>query len=218
MAVTKMMAIEYNMWMSIIKIIGDTIKSSIIEYNGIKDIIKDIPVLPAYPRDLTKFTKPSIIIQKVATDNAPICFGGFLGQYYDINTNTSLDTFGVNYESTYQIDVCGDSNIQRSLITAIITDQVFNNIRFGNSGNISIYNYALSLNNPQLMGYAKLDQEIDIQNLDKKYRSDNEYKLYNNDYTTAIRFDISMLQVIIPDNQKLIDLTKPIKVTQRVKL
>ena len=59
---------------------------------------------------------------------------------------------------------------------------------------------------------------IDVQNLDRKYRSDNEYKLYNYDYTTAIRFDISMLQVIIPDNQKLVDLTKWIKIRQQIKL
>ena len=216
MALVKMMAIEYNMWMSIIKFIGDTIKASTITYDGFN--VTGIPVLPAYPKDLTKFTKPSIIIQKVDTGNAPICFGGFLGQYHDRNTNVDLDVYGVNYESTYQIDVCGDSNTQRSLITAFIIDETFNNIRFSNNGQIDIYNYALSLNNPQLMGYGKLDQDIDVQNLDKKYRSDNEYKLYNYDYTTAIRFDISMLQVIIPDDQKLIDLTKPIKVTQRVRL
>lgn len=215
--VTKMMAIEYNMWMSIIKLIGDTIKSSTTAYAGFNNRV-DIPVLPAYPRDLTKFTKPSIIVQKVSTDNMPLCFGGFIGQYYDSDNNANLDVFGVNYESTYQIDVCGDSNAHRSLITALITDELFNKIRFVNNGQVEIYNYALSLDNPQLMGYAKLDPIIDVQNLDRKYRSDNEYKLYNNDYTTAIRFDISMLQVIVPENQKLVDLTKLIKITQRVKL
>jgi hypothetical protein len=217
MALVKMMAIEYNMWMSIISLINKTIKSSAIDYDGFGRIT-NIPILPAYPRNLTNFTKPSIIVQKVDTNNAPICFGGFIGKYHDIGNNTDLDVFGVNYESTYQIDVCGDSNTQRSLIMATLIDELFNNIRFCNNGQVEIYNYALSLNNPQLMGYAKLDQDIDVQNLDKKYRSDNEYKLYNNDYTTAIRFDISMLQVIVPDNQKLIDLTKPIKITQRVKL
>lgn len=217
MALLKMMAIEYNMWMSIIKLIDSAIKSSSTIYDGFNND-KDIPILPAYPRNLTTFKKPSIIVQKVGTDNAPICFGGFIGQYHDKQNNANLDVFGVNYESTYQIDVCGDSNTQRSLMTAIITDDLFNNIRFMDNGQIMIYNYALSLDNPQFMGYAKLDQNIDVQNLDKKYRSDNEYKLYNYDYTTAIRFDISMLQVIIPDNQSLVDLTKPIKINQRIKL
>ena len=216
MALTKMMAIEYNMWMSIIKLIEDSMRSLSEQYDGISDMSK-IPVLPAYPRNLTNFTKPSIIVQKVSTDNAPICFGGYIGKYHDYESNSELDVFGVNYESTYQIDVCGDSNTQRSLITAILTDTLFNNIRFINNGQVDIYNYALSLNNPQLMGYAKLDPLIDVQNLDKKYRSDNEYKLYNYDYTTAIRFDISMLQVIVP-NQNLVDLTKWIKVKQQVKL
>lgn len=216
-ALAKMMAIEYNMWMSIIKLIGDTMRSSVTVYDGLGDIT-GVPVLPAYPRDLTTFKKPSIIVQKVGTDNVPLCFGGYLGQYHDVDNNANLDVFGVNYESTYQIDVCGDSNTQRSLITATLTDELFNRIRFGNNGQVSIYNYALSLSDPQLMGYAKLYTDIDVQNLDKKYRSDNEYKLYNYDYTTAIRFDISMLQVIIPDNQKLVDLTKPIRINQRVKL
>lgn len=217
MALSKMMAIEYNMWMSIIRLVDNTIKSSLIEYDGFNDNT-EIPVLPAYPRNLTTFTKPSIIIQKVGTDNAPICFGGFLGKYYDSENDADLDVFGVNYESTYQIDVCGDSNMQRSLITAILTDKLFNMVRFDDNGQIPIYNYALSLNNPPFMGYSKLDQSIDVQNLDKKYRSDNEYKLFNNDYTTAIRFDISMLQVIIPENQNLVDLTKWMKITQRVKI
>lgn len=217
MALTKMMAIEYNMWMSIMKLIKDTIESSTVQYDGFNHGV-DIPVLPAYPRNLTTFTKPSIIVQKVSTDNAPLCFGGFLGQYHDSDSNADLDVFGVNYESTYQIDVCGDSNTQRSLMTALITDELVNDIRFAHSGQIEIYNYALSLSNPQLMGYAKLDAILDVQNLDKKYRSDNEYKLYNYDYTTAIRFDISMIQVIVPDGQKLVDLTKPIKINQRVKL
>lgn len=217
MALTKMMAIEYNMWMSIMKLIKDTIESSTVQYDGFNHGI-DIPVLPAYPRNLTTFTKPSIIVQKVSTDNAPLCFGGFLGQYHDSDNNADLDVFGVNYESTFQIDVCGDSNTQRSLMTALITDELVNNIRFVHGGQVKIYNYALSLNDPQLMGYAKLDAVLDVQNLDKKYRSDNEYKLYNYDYTTAIRFDISMLQVIVPDNQVLVDLTKWIKVNQRVKL
>lgn len=212
----RMIAIEYNMWMSIIKMIGDGVRSSLAMYDGFDNGI-DIPVYPAYPRDLTKFTKPSIIIQKVSTDNAPIAVNGFIGQYYDADNNAHLDVFGVNYESTYQIDVVGDSNMQRSLITAAIVDDVFNKIRFINNGQVEIFNHAQSLSNPPLMGYAKLDSVIEVQNLDKKYRSDNEYKLYNFDYATAIRFDISMIQVVIPE-QKLVDLSKWIKVTQRVKL
>lgn len=218
MAITKMIAIEYNMWMSIIKLIEDTIKSSSVEYDGFNNM-RDIPVLPAYPRNLSKFEKPSIIVQKVGTDNVPLCLNSFIGQYYDESIRAYLDVFAINYESTYQIDVCGDSNMQRSLMTALITDELFNNkIRFKNKGQIEVYNYALSLNNPQLMGYAKLDPIIDIQNLDRKYRSDNEYKLYNYDYTTAIRFDVSMLQVTIPEDQDLVDLSKWIKITQHVKL
>ena len=215
MALRKMVAIEYNMWMSIMALIDNIIKSSTVVYDGINN--GNIPVLPAYPRNLTGFTKPSIIVQKVSTDNAPICFGGFIGQYHDDETNTDIDTFGVNYESTYQIDVCADSNTQRSLITALITDELFNRIRFESNGQILIYDYAISLKDPQFMGFAKIDNEIDVRNLDKKYRPDNEYKLYNYDYATAIRFDISMIQVVVPE-QKLIDLTKPIKITQRVKL
>lgn len=215
MAFIKMMAIEYNILMSLIQSIKNIVRPSEATYD--KFNIDNIPILPAYPRDLTTLIKPSIIIQKVSTDNTPVCFGGFIGKYHDIDNNADLDAFGVNYESTYQIDICGDSNTQRSLITAMLIDDLFNSIRFNNGNKIDIYNYALSLDNPQLMGQARFDQEIEIQNLDKKYRSDNnEYKIYNNDYVTAIRFDINMLQVVIPENQQLVDLTKPIKITQRV--
>jgi hypothetical protein len=217
MAIIKMIAIEYNMWMSIIELIKDTIKSTTIGYDGFNNDI-DIPVLPAYPRDLTKFTKPSIIVQKVGTDSAPISFGSFIGQYFDDEQGAYLDSYGINHDSTFQIDVCSDSNTQRSLITSLLIDELFNKIRFIDSGQIKIFDYASSLSNPQLMGFAKLDYSIDIQNLDRKYSSDNEYKLQNNDYATAIRFDISMIQAIIPENQKLVDLTKWIKVSQRVKL
>lgn len=214
MAIIKMMAIEYNILLSIMKLIDNTIKSSIGTYDCLSKL--NVPVLPAYPRNLTNFTKPSIIVQKVGTDNEQICFGGFIGQYQI--DDMQLDAYGTNYESTYQIDVCGDNSTQKSLLVAILMDEMFNNIRFNNCGQIEIHNYALSQNNPQLMGYAKLDQDIDIQDIDRKYRAENEYKPSNYDYVTAIRFDVSMLQVIVPDNQKMIDLTKPIKITQRVKL
>lgn len=220
MALTKMIAIEYNMWMSIMALIDKTIKTSRTKYAGINN--SDITVAPAYPRNLTEFKKPSIIVQKVGTDNEPPCFGGYLGQYYDREANKEIDVFGINYESLYQLDVCSDSNTQRSLITALITDEMFNRIRFRDdkddtdNGMIEIYDYTTDFRNPSLMGYARIDSEIDVRNLDKKYRPDNEYKLYNYDYATAIRFSVSMIQVVVPE-QKLIDLGKTIKITQRVK-
>lgn len=207
------MAIEYNMWLSIIKLINDTVKSSSATY-GIGNI--DIPVLPAYPRNLSKFTKPSIIVQKVGTDNTPVCFGNFVGQYHNDIDNSDTDIFGINCESTYQIDVCGDNNTQCSLITSLILDEIFSHTRIENNGQIMVYNFASSLNDPQFIGYAKLDPIIDVENLDRT-RLGNEYKVYNYDYVNAIRFDASIIQISVP-KQDLIDLTKPIKITQRVKL
>ena len=42
MSMNKMIAIEYNMWMSIIKLIGDAIRSSNVNYDGLNTDI-DIP-------------------------------------------------------------------------------------------------------------------------------------------------------------------------------
>lgn len=210
----RMVAIEYNMWRSIILLLDTIINSDHSKYGYVD--VGHIDILPTYPRDLTKFTKPSIIVQKIGTD---ISSNGFIGQYYDDDLDSYYDVFGMTNETAMQLDVCCNNNIQRSLVTDMVNDILFDIIAH-DGGQIPIYNYVPLIKDPnatpELIGYAKLGTDIDIQNLDRKYRSDsNEYKSSNYDYATAIRFDISIIQVVIPE-QEMIDLTKPIKITQHV--
>lgn len=207
MAVKKMLAIEYNMWMSLISLLKTKLGALSLDYIGLPNLSK-IDVLPSYPRNLTKFTKPSIIVQKVNTDQSAIGFGGFIGQYYDEIQNAMLDAYGIEHKTLFQIDINGDSNTDRSLISSILSDEVFNPF-LTYSNKIDVYNYTKSFTNPTLMGYAKFGKTIDITDIS----SDQ-----NHDYVTAIRIDTTINQVMVPDNQTLIDLSKWIKINQTIKL
>ena len=65
MMLKNMRAIDFNLWMTLIAMT----KGRLID-EEVKQFLTIPPknVLPEYPRDLTKFVKPSIIIQKVADD------------------------------------------------------------------------------------------------------------------------------------------------------
>lgn len=208
MAVTKMIAIEYNMWMSFMAMLSNKLKALSLDYIGMPNL-SNIRVLPSYPRNLSEFKKPSIIVQKVNTDQTVLGFGGFIGQYFDESQNSYLDAYGIEHKTLIQIDVNGDSNTDRSLITSILTDEVFNPFRTYDSKNLEIYNYAKSISLPVLMGHAKMSKDIDITDLS----SDQ-----NHDYVTAIRVDITTIQVMVPNNQDLVDLSKWIKVNQKINL
>lgn len=186
-----MKAVEFNVWMSIIKLIADHMNdSSISKYNI---AITGNDVKPSFPRDLTKFKKPSIIIQKVDTIQSSLCFGGFAGQYHDIDADTYVDTVGTKHLSTFQIDVFGDTNTQCSLLTSIVCEDIL-----GTMNTIPIYDFTSNFSNPTLMGYGTLLNDIEITNLDS-----ND----NNDYRNAIRLDINVVQVAAPE-QDIIDLSR----------
>ena len=67
--IDKIRCIDYNILMTLIKLFSDKIPdiTSLYNLNNIS-----IDILPSYPRDLSKFNKPSIIIQKVATTQGAI--------------------------------------------------------------------------------------------------------------------------------------------------
>ena len=66
MAIKNMKAIEYNLFMTMIKLLMDRVPEIAKEYN-IKG--KEIPILPTYPSDLTAIQKPSIIMMKFVTNS-----------------------------------------------------------------------------------------------------------------------------------------------------
>lgn len=209
-----MKAIEYNVWMSMITMIGNRMRNIYQEY-GITGVNgKTLSVLPSYPRNLTDFIKPSIIIQKVGTTQSGIGFGGFIGQYHDETLDTLSDVYGVEHEMTFQIDINADSNTQCALLTAAVSEGVINNINICERGEFQLYDYTADVTNPTDMGICKIMSDIDIVNLD-----DSKYNKYNNnnDYISAIRLDMSVIQTVIPV-QEYVDLRKWVKISQTIKL
>lgn len=192
-----MKAVDFNLWMTIIamtknRLNSDDVKQYIVVPQG--------NVLPEYPRDLAKFAKPSIIIQKVADDIASSAFGGFIGQALDEESGAYIDVFGKTHELQYQFDVFGDTNTQCSLMTSFVIDDMFTGV------DIPIMDYVTSLVSPPQMGVARLHNDMDVIPMD----SNN-----NSDYRTAIRFYMTVVQTIVP-KQEFVDLSKWIKIAQIV--
>lgn len=190
-------AVDFNLWMTLIAMIKSRVQDD--------DIMQYIHVgadrvLPEYPRDLAKFKKPSIIVQKIADDISDTGFNnGFVGQAFV--DGGYVDVYSRTHQLQYQIDVFGDSNTQVSLLESLIVDDMFCMNR-----NIDILDYVTDLNNPQVGGIAKLKQATDVITF-----NENE----NMDYRVAIRLYATVIQTIIP-KQEMVDLSKWIKVSQIV--
>lgn len=196
-----MHAIDFNMWMTLLAMTRENVaKSEVTKYIT----VPKENVLPQFPRDLTKFKKPSIIIQKVATEQSNIGFGhGYLGQTFDEEHDAMVDVYSRQYEMEFQYDVFADTNRQESLITSLVSEEFINFQR-----EIPLLDFTGNENDPTEMGVAKVHGDINIIPM-----GSNE----NNDYRTAIRFYLNVIQTIIPQ-QKFVDLAKWIKVTQYVRL
>lgn len=193
----RMHSVDYNTMLSLIDMINVNISGQLRRLN-----IGNIKVLPSYPRDLSEYKKPSIIVQRVNTQKSLIGFGGFIGQYYDKNDNTKSDIHGKLYEITMQLDVVSDNNTQCSLLTSLLSDDIIGNIT---NHRYNLFDY--TQNPPIQIGYYDINRDIDIMPLD----TDSGHK--NNDYINAIRFDITVVQLFKP-SQEYIDLNKWLKHTQ----
>lgn len=200
----KMKAIDYNTMMTIIGKIQTEFPTYAQSY-GITG--KTIDISPSYPRNLSKFDKPAIIIRKVGTSQELVGLGGVLGRYYDGETNTWHDVSGISHDSTIQFDICTDNNTDDMMFTSSITEYL-NEIRLSNSGNVKLMDYT-NMANIKHIGTCKVVGEISTTNVES---SD-----LNNNYLTAIRFDINILQAIVPQ-QEFVDLSKWIKTRYKIKL
>lgn len=189
--------IDFNTWMTIIAMTRNTVDI----LNQYVKIGQD-DVLPEFPRDLAKFRKPSIIIQKVATDISDVGFGGYLGQHYDQQENQYTDVSGKYHDLTFQYDLFANNNNEIAMLESAIVDEVLCN------SEITIYDHVTNLKNPDVVGIAKLSSDIDITPLDAAS---------NYDYRTAIRFYLNVIQTIVP-KQDTINLTKWLKINQSVKI
>lgn len=189
-------AIEYNSWMTLLDTISNEIPKVAHEY-GLNDM--KIDVVPAYPRDLTKFYKPSIIVQKIYSSRSKLCMGDYIGQYHDTINDELYDMDGKLYSIQYQVNVDADGNTQLALLTEMVLDMI--------SGTLQLGDYVHDTNNPGIIGSMRANRD------GMTYVSSND----NKDYISFIRIEYSVVQTKI-GGYPTVDLSKPIKFNQRVNI
>lgn len=198
-----MTAVEYNGWMSILDFITEQTQLLANTY-GIKN--ETIHVIPSYPRDLTKFKKPAIIVQKIQTIPRNIGFGSVLGMYTDDEGNP-YDVKGRLHHLMYQINIDARNNNQCSLMTSMVAEGMF--LRASDADDpttILFKDFLGDKENPEIQGEISLYGEMNIIPL-----SSNN----NNDYMQMIRVDLGVIQHVINTEQEIIDLSR-IKWNQRI--
>lgn len=196
MMLKTMKYVDFNLWMTIIAMTKRAINDDVI-----KQLVrvKEENVLPEYPRDLTHFEKPSIIVMRVGDD---VTRANFLGQAYDSDQNLLYDVSGKFHDIEYQMDIFADTNTQMSLLASVVLDEVFQTTTF------DILDFVADIKNPKPIGVAKLMNEMDTVPLGTNR---------NNDYRMAVRMYLSVVQHIVPE-QDIVDLAKWIKITQHVRI
>ena len=207
MMLKAMKAIEYNVWMTMLDTITTRIPIIASDY-GLTGIV--LKVIPSYPKDLSNFTKPSIIVQKVSSDQDSMAFGNFIGQHFDVDHNSYVDVTGKLHRVTFQVNIDAEGNIQQSLLVSALTEGILGGASNPDDpdSNIVLMDYIHDPKNPTPMGVISMDRDIDTMNMQSNM---------NNDYITAIRFDVTVVQsVVLP--QELIDLSKGFKYNQTIKL
>lgn len=196
MMLKTMKYVDFNLWMTIIamtkKVLSDDVIKQLVT-------VKEKNILPEYPRDLTHFEKPSIIVMRVGDD---VTRTNFLGQAYDPDQNLLYDVSGKFHDVEYQFDVFADTNTQMSLLTSVILDDMFP------TTTIEILDFVADIKNPKPIGSAKIMDDCDTMPLGVNR---------NNDYRMAIRYYMSVVQHIVPE-QDIVDLAKWIKITQHVRI
>lgn len=204
----KMRAIEFNMLMTLIKLISDRLPNILEEY-GMGNTT--VSIIPSYPRDLTDMSKPSIIVRRVDTEQSKVAMGGFIGQYED-DILGYLDVSGMQHDIMYQFDVVGNSNSQTSIIISILTEEILNTISLFESSKFQLYDFTLSTDNPTEMGVVTIVDGCDVINLPDRIDKPNA----NRDYISIVRQNFNIIQTVIPA-QESIDLTKWIKQSFTIK-
>lgn len=205
--IKNMKAIEYNLFMTVLKLLRDRLPQIANEY-GI--VGKEIHVLPAYPTNLTDIKKPSIIVRKVDTSQSKIGLGNVLGQLYDNQLGGYVDVVGKRHDTMLQFDIVTSSNTDRLLLESMVADNIMNDIAFNEGGMFKFYDFTGNVNNPEEVGVTKLIGDPTIRDVDGDSSS-------NIEYVGIIRHNFSTIQTIIP-KQEYVDLSKWIKLTYTIKL
>lgn len=196
-------AVEFNWISSMIDYIADNIYKYADEYNlhNIK-----LNILPAYPKDLTRAYKPSIIIQKISTISRSVGMGNVLG--YTEDEYGQLDVYGRVHKFLAQVDVIGRTREQTALLSSLLAEKILVNPALFVDPNefIPLKDYTSSIT--PCVGHIKIFPDIDIMNTTPEIEEHNIS--ISDDYKDIIRFQSEIIQPIIP-TQDMVDLSKPIK-------
>lgn len=198
--IVNMRAIEFNMLKTMLKLLSDRLPDIANEYN-IKN--REIPILPAYPANLTNMKKPSIIVRKVDTRQSKVGLGNVLGQYFNPKIKGYSDVVGKRHDMMIQFDVATASNTERALFESMISEDLFNKIAFDENGKFALYDFTANDESPQEIGIIHLIGNPTITNVIDKDSS-------NENYIGAIRHKFAVIQTVIP-TQEYVDLSKWIK-------
>lgn len=207
MARYRMHAIEYNLLMTLLKLMSDSMPVLLREYN----VCDKIDVQPSYPRDLTSMSKPSIIIRKVSTDQYKLGLGNVLGQL--LEDGCYKDVSGMFHDIMVQFDVVSNSNTQCTQLTSILSEDVFNDIIINSCGKFQLYDFTKDVNRPTKMGVVTIASEPNVSYIPDGITRPN----LNNDYISAVRLTFTIVQEIMP-KQEYVDLYKWIKISQTIKV
>lgn len=204
--IKNMRAIDYNLFMTVLKLLTDRLPNVAKEYN-ITDT--EVPILPSYPKDLTDLKKTSIIVRKVDTRQSKVGFGNVLGQYYDTELRGYTDVVGKRHDIMMQFDIVAQSNTYRELFGSMVSDGIINHISYEENGRFPLYDFTNG-NNIEEIGHVTLIGDPSINNID-------DTESTNNNYISIIRHNFAIIQTIIP-KQEYVDLSKWIKQTYKIKL
>lgn len=204
----KMHAIEYNVYMTLLKLLSDKMPDILKAYN----LHDDIHIEPAYPRDITNMFKPSIIMRRVDTVQYKVGFGNALGQIFDQGILKDVD--GVGHEFLVQFDTVCNGNIQNLMIVSMLKEDLFNDTMINSAGKIQLYDFTGNEKNPTEMGVLKM---MDFPQIVHFQYDDLARPTLNNDYKSVIRVTFTVIQEVLP-KQEYVDLSKWIKIHQTIKI
>lgn len=204
----RMHAIEYNVYMTLLKLLNDKMPEVLQAYN----FNDDIHIEPAYPRDITNMFKPSIIMRRVDTVQSKVGFGNVLGMLFD--QGIWKDVTGIEHEFLIQFDTVCNGNIQNLMVVSMLKEDIFNDIVINQAGRIQLLDFTVNEKNPTEMGVLKI---MDLPQIVHFQYDDLARPTLNNDYKSVIRVTFTVIQEILP-KQEYVDLSKWIKIHQTIKI
>ena len=213
MSIKKIRSVDYNTMMSLMKLLSDRLPKLLSDYGINKDTYVDI--LPAYPRDLTKLSMPSIIVRKVDSEQSKVCVDNFIGQYYEKSSNTLMDVKAIRHDVCFQFDVIAPSNSLVMCISSAINEGIFDDILINENGYITFYDFIDDIDNPEDVGTLCMIGVPREANLSSWKISVQEPTI--NEHAALIRQDLALIQTFIP-KQEFVDLSLWVKQHIKIKV